>query len=309
MHVVTFVPPGGDERSGVIDGGTVVELAPGDTVLDLLDRGELVTACRDALDGPGRTHALDEVELLAPLRPRSVRDCSAFHQHLRNCGGDASTVLDARHSDFPAFYFSNPAAVIGPADPVPVAPGSSMFDFELEVCAVIGTSGRNIAPEDAGNHIAGYTIMIDWSARDLQLRERPLGLGPTKGKDTATTLGPALVTRDALEPFRSGKGFALGMVAELNGEQVTAGRWDAVDWDFADIIAYASRGTRVRAGDVIGSGTVPEGCLYEHYKLGSDRFRGWLRPGDEVRFRVERIGEITQTVRAADPLHPLSSGY
>ncbi|GAA1828258.1 fumarylacetoacetate hydrolase family protein [Pseudonocardia ailaonensis] len=309
MRIVTYLSPAGTDRVGVVEGDTVFGLAPGATVLDLLDRDELTAAGRAALASPHETCRLDEVTVSAPLQPRSVRDCSAFLQHLRNCTGDPNAELDPRHSQFPVFYFSNPAAVIGPHAEVPVAPGSTMFDFELEVCALIGRPGHNIAPEDAEAHIAGYSVLVDWSARDLQLRERPLGLGPTKGKDTATTIGPALVTPDVLEPFRSKKGFALAMTAEVNGEPVTDGSWDAIDWTFADLIAYTSRGTTLRTGDVIGSGTVPRGCLYEHHKLGSARFRKWLAPGDQVRLAVDQLGEITQTLRAADPIHPLGSGY
>lgn len=309
MRIVTYRAPGDTDRVGVLEDDTIFGLPPEATVLDLLERDELVAAGRHALATPDEIRRLDEVTLLAPLAPRSVRDCSAFLQHLRNCTGDPNAALDPRHSQLPVFYFSNPAAAIGPHAAVPLAPGSAMFDFELEVCAVIGRPGHNIAPEGAEEHIAGYSILVDWSARDLQLHERPLGLGPTKGKDTATTIGPALVTRDALESFRSKKGFALAMTAEVNGESVTDGCWDAIDWTFADLIAYTSRGTTLRTGDVLGSGTVPQGCLYEHHKLGSARFRRWLAPGDQVRLAVDQLGEITQTVRAADPVHPLSSGY
>ncbi|WP_236787868.1 fumarylacetoacetate hydrolase family protein [Amycolatopsis sp. GM8] len=309
MRFVTYSSAAGGDRVGVLDGDRVAGLEPGVTLLDLLDRGELIEAGEHALRSPAETVATTDIQLRAPLEPRSIRDCSAFLQHMRNCTGDPNGVLDHRHTQFPVFYFTNPAAVVGPHATVPIAPGSSQFDFELEVCAVIGKAGRNIAVSEAEEYIAGYSILCDWSARDLQLNERPLGLGPAKGKDTATTIGPALVTADELERLRSKKGFALQMTAELNGEPVSEGCWDTIDWTFSDMISYVSRGTVLRPGDVIGSGTVPTGCLYEHHKLGSERFRDWLRPGDEVRLAVEELGELRHRVTAADEIQPLSSGY
>jgi 2-keto-4-pentenoate hydratase/2-oxohepta-3-ene-1,7-dioic acid hydratase in catechol pathway len=309
MRFVTYASPQGGERVGVVDDDVIYGAEPGVTLLDLLDRGHLDQAGERALTSPTETVPVSATTLLPPLRPRSVRDCSAFHQHLRNCSGDPDRSLDERHRQFPVFYFSNPAAVIGPTTPVPVAPGSRQFDFELEVCAVIGRNGRNISPRNAEDHIVGYAILCDWSARDLQLYERPLGLGPAKGKDTATTIGPALVTKQELEPFRAGKGFNLEMTASVNGVQVTAGSWAGIDWSYADIVAYASRGTTLQVGDVIGSGTVGSGCLYEHFALGTDRFRGWLQPGDNVHITVEKLGELRQRIVSADPVHPLSSGY
>lgn len=182
--------------------------------------------------------------------------------------------VDQRHLEVPGFYFSNAAAVIGPHDDVAISPGSEMFDFELEVAAVIGTPGSSIPREKAEEHIAGYLIFCDWSARDLQIQERALQLGPAKGKDGANSLGPMLVTPDEIAHLRSGEGFDLAMTAHVNGELVSEGRWSTIDWGFADIIAYASRGTRLRPGDVIGSGTVASGCLFEHFALDPAGFRG-----------------------------------
>ncbi|MFI6937128.1 fumarylacetoacetate hydrolase family protein [Streptomyces sp. NPDC050287] len=156
---------------------------------------------------------------------------------------------------------------------------------------MIGRPGRDIPRERALDHIADYTILCDWSARDLQLRELPLGAGPAKSMDGAITLGPLLVTPDEIESRRSGKGFALVMTAALNGKHVSEGRWDSIDWDFADMIAYTSRGTELRPCDVIGSGTVPTGCLFEHYATSPETFTGWLQPGDEVRLSIEGLGQ------------------
>ena len=139
-----------------------------------------------------------------------MRDSMCFHEHIRNVLGSAD--IDKRHTSYPVFYFSNPASVVGPLDDVAVSPGCEQFDYELEVAAVIGKAGTNIAPQDAASHIAGYTIYCDWSARDLQMDEMTLGLGPAKGKDGATTLGPVLVTGR-----RKGKGFDLAMTVAING--------------------------------------------------------------------------------------------
>jgi 2-keto-4-pentenoate hydratase/2-oxohepta-3-ene-1,7-dioic acid hydratase in catechol pathway len=217
--------------------------------------------------------------------------------------------IDERHLKFPPFYFTNPAAVIGPYDDVPIAPDSRMFDYELEIAAVIGKPGATIPLAQAEGHIAGYMLLCDWSARDLQMNEMPLRLGPAKGKDTANTLGPMLVTPDELEPFRSGQGFDLEMTGSVNGEQVSHGRWNTIDWGFADMITYASRGTRLRVGDVIGSGTVPTGCLFEHYATDPEHFRGWLQPGDEVQLAVEQLGELRHRVVEGVQAERLSSGY
>ena len=136
-----------------------------------------------------------------------------------------------------------------------------------------------------------------------------MGAGPAKSKDGAITLGPLLVTPDEIETHRAGKGFALSMTAAVNGQQVSEGRWDSIDWDFADMIAFTSRGTELRLGDVIGSGTVPTGCLFEHYATHPESFRGWLQPGDEVHLSVEQLGDIRQRVIAGPKPIPLSTGF
>jgi 2-keto-4-pentenoate hydratase/2-oxohepta-3-ene-1,7-dioic acid hydratase in catechol pathway len=302
---------GGVERVGVLDNdNTVHGLAPGPTMLDLLGSpGGLNSQANTVLRHAEHTARLAEVVVCAPIQPPSIRDCFGFLQHLRNCSGPAGLTIDERYEQVPGFYFTNAAAVLGPTDDVAIFPGAEWFDFELEIGAVIGTAGRDIPRGTAEEHIAGYTILCDWSARDLQLAELPMGAGPTKSKDGATTLGPWLVTADELEPFRAGGGFALTMKALVNGEQVSVGRWDSIDWDFADMIAYTSRGTVLRPGDVIGSGTVPTGCLFEHYAAQPDSFRGWLQPGDEVHLAVERLGDVRQRIVAGAAPIPLSTGF
>jgi 2-keto-4-pentenoate hydratase/2-oxohepta-3-ene-1,7-dioic acid hydratase in catechol pathway len=313
MRFVTYASPAGGDRVGVVVSGPTGQLVhgfePGITLLDVLDSGALPEAGERAAGSPSETLPLDRLALRAPLQPRSIRDCMGFLQHLRNCAGPADMPVDERHHQFPVFYFSNPAAVVGPHDEVPIAPNSEMFDYELEVAAVIGRAGSTIPLARAEEHIAGYLLLCDWSARDLQMNEMALRLGPAKGKDTANTLGPMLVTPDELEPYRSGNGFDLEMTGYVNGELVSKGRWNTIDWGFADMITYTSRGTTLRVGDVIGSGTVDTGCLFEHYAMAPEQFRGWLRPGDEVRLVVEHLGELRQRVVAGVNAEPLSSGY
>lgn len=310
MRWVTYTTGGAQERVGLVVDETIYGLEPGTTMLDLLDEQDGLAAAQQRVRrSPWETIPFDTARLCAPLRPRSIRDCTGFLQHLRNCAAGGAFEVGQRYAQVPAFYFSNAAATVGPYDDVAISPGSQRFDFELEVCAVIGRAGANIERETAESYLAGYTVLCDWSARDLQMLDMAMGLGPAKGKDSANTLGPMLVTPDEIEPHRSGKGYALGMRAHVNGDLVGEGSWDQIDWDFADMISYASRGTRLVPGDVIGSGTVPTGCLMEHHAMNPDAFRGWLVPGDEVRLEVDGLGEICQKIVPSAPVHPLSTGF
>jgi fumarylacetoacetate (FAA) hydrolase len=174
----------------------------------------------------------------------------------------------------PVFYFSNPAAVHGPDDTIPFPAESSAWDYELEAAVVIGAEGR----------IAGFTILNDWSARDLQKMEMAVGLGPAKGKDFATSLGPVVVTPDELGDLR------LEMVARVNGEERSRGNLGDINWSWDELVAHAGRNTLLVAGDVLGSGTVGTGCILEH---ADGR---WLRPGDEVELEIEGIGVLRNVV-------------
>ncbi|GAA2213460.1 fumarylacetoacetate hydrolase family protein [Nonomuraea monospora] len=243
---------------------------------------------------------LADVRLLAPFQPPTVRDFVAFEEHVegvRRSVDGRSGVPDAWY-DAPAFYFTNPYAVIGPHDDVPMPPGCHAFDFELEVAAVIGSPGRDLTPSRARQHIAGYLIMNDWSARDLQSREMQVNLGPAKGKDTATTLGPWLVTADELEPYRDAEGFlSLGLTVSVNGTEIGRDLLSNMGWPFEELVAYASRGTWVRPGDVLGSGTCGNGgCLAELWGLRGEQSPPPLKPGDVVEIAVEGIGSIRNTV-------------
>jgi 2-keto-4-pentenoate hydratase/2-oxohepta-3-ene-1,7-dioic acid hydratase in catechol pathway len=225
-----------------------------------------------------------------------VRDFYAFEDHVATARRSRGLEMEPDWYELPVFYFSNPYAVIGPHADVVVPPGCTELDFEVEVAAVIGRSGADLEPEEAERHIAGFCIMNDWSARDLQRREMKLNLGPAKGKDSATSLGPHLVTGDELEPFRKGKAYDLTMTAMVNGREYSRGNLADIHWSFGEMIAYASRGTRVEPGDVIGSGTCGTGCILELSLVhGSDKYP-WLQAGDEVTVTVDHLGALSNTV-------------
>ncbi|MFE7644230.1 fumarylacetoacetate hydrolase family protein [Streptomyces phaeoluteigriseus] len=297
------------------DGGTLYPL-PGVTSLTALltETGGLpglLAAGAAALDVPPGPQ-VSEVRLLPPLQPASVRDFVTFEEHVEGVRRSVDGVSGVPEQWYaaPTFYFTNPHAVYGPHDDVPVPPGSSVLDFELEVGAVIGREGRDLTPERARDHIVGYTVFNDWSARDLQGAEMRVGLGPCKGKDTATTLGPYLVTADELEPHRDADGFLrLALRAEVNGETVGEDLLSNMSWTFEEMAAYASRGTRVLPGDVLGSGTCGNGgCLAELWGLRGERNPPPLKPGDTVSLTVEGLGTLTTTVApGAEPV-PLPAG-
>jgi 2-keto-4-pentenoate hydratase/2-oxohepta-3-ene-1,7-dioic acid hydratase in catechol pathway len=172
------------------------------------------------------------------------------------------------------------------------------MDYELEVAAVVGKGGSDLDPASAGQHIAGYMVMNDWSARDIQRREMKLSLGPVKGKDFATSLGPVLVTPDEIEPYRSGTAFDLQMVARVNGEEWSRASLADIHWSFGDMLAWASRSTRVEPGDVIGSGTCGTGCILELSLVHGGEQYPWLAPGDVVELEVAHLGVLRNTVVA-----------
>jgi 2-keto-4-pentenoate hydratase/2-oxohepta-3-ene-1,7-dioic acid hydratase in catechol pathway len=307
MRWVTYRSTGGTERPGLLRDGRVHGLDG--TLLALISsEGGLAAAADRALAEPVEVADLADVRLAAPIpRPPSVRDFLSFEEHLRN----AMSVLGRGEPppvwfEQPVFYFSNPAATRGPDEEIPISPGCEAFDYEVEVAAVVGRAGSDLTPTEAEAHIAGYTIFCDWSARDVQARESTIGLGPAKGKDGATSIGPILVTPDELEPYRDGKGYRLAMRASVNGRDLGGGSWADINWSFGQMLAYASRGTRLLPGDVIGSGTVGTGCLLELSGLhGSERFP-WLRPGDVVTIEVEQLGVITGRIVEGPAVVPLT---
>ncbi|MBX9979198.1 MAG: fumarylacetoacetate hydrolase family protein [Mycobacterium gordonae] len=307
MKWVTY-RSGEGERTGVLSGDQIYAVEAGTTLLDLIGSGELRAAGEAALASPAAVVALADVSLAAPLpRPPSIRDSLCFLDHMRNCQeatGGGRELADTWYR-IPAFYFACPATVLGPYDDAPSAPGSAWQDFELEVAAVIGVTGRDFTVEQAEQAIIGYTIFNDWSARDLQMLEGQLRIGQAKGKDSGVTLGPYLVTADELEPFRRGGKLSLDVRALVNDRVIGTGSTGAMDWTFGEIISYASRGVTLRPGDVIGSGTVPTCTLVEHLRK-PESFPGWLRDGDVVTLQVEGLGETRQTVRSTPAPVPLA---
>jgi len=309
MRWVTYISPTDQSRrAGLLHQGNVHGLSADHTLLELLGDGgdRLARAAEEATTSPTEVVPLGDANLCSPIPvPPSIRDFMAFEEHVVTSMEAIGQKVDPTWYEIPVFYFTNPAAVKGPRDEVAISPGSSQFDYELEVAAVIGREGSDIPPAEAENYIAGYTILCDWSARDLQAHEMRQGLGPAKGKDSATSLGPVLVTPDELEPHRSGKGFAMHMRASVNGVPYSEGSWSDIHWSFAQMIAFASRGTRLVPGDVIGSGTVGTGCILELSRVhGTQRFP-WLKPGDRVRLEVDELGAIESTVRNGSAVVPL----
>ena len=304
------------DNGGLVTAGIVGEhglhaLPPGVTVLDLVRAGlpaalEAGTAARSAPAVP-----VAEVRLLPPLAAPTVRDFVAFEEHVEGVVasvGDGTGVVPEWYQA-PTFYFTNPYALIGAHDDVPVPPGSQLLDFELEVAVVVARDGASLSPEQAAEHVFGYTILNDWSARDLQRREMKVSLGPAKGKDSATTLGPWLVTADELEPYRDPDGFlALDMRVSVNGIEVGQDLLSNMGWPFEELIAYASRGTEVRAGDVLGSGTCGNGgCLAELWGRRGELSPPPLQPGDVVEMTVEGIGAIRNRVIPGLDLPPVQA--
>jgi len=241
MKWVTYRSPEG-ERVGVLSGDRIYAVPPGTTLLDLIGEGPagLRAAGEAALASPDAVVALADVSLAAPIpRPPSIRDSLCFLDHMRNCQeatGAGRELADTWYR-IPAFYFACPATVLGPHDDAPSAPGSAWQDFELEIAAVIGVSGRDLTIEQAEQAIIGYTIFNDWSARDLQMLEGQLRIGQAKGKDSGVTLGPWLVTPDELEPYFQGGKLALQVRALVNDNVIGTGSTGSMDWSFGEVIS------------------------------------------------------------------------
>lgn len=244
----------------------------------------------------------DDVRLLAPVpRPTSVRDAYAFRQHVEAARRNRGVDMIPEYDEIPIFYFTNHNSITGPGKVEVMEMHLDKMDFELECAIVIGREGQNIKASEADDYIAGYMVMNDWSARALQMHEMKLNLGPAKGKDFATSIGPWVATMDELEenriPGDDGDRYDLVMTANVNGEEVSRGNLKDMTWTFAQIIERASYGVTLYPGDVIGSGTVGTGCFLE--LNGSKVYdpAWWLKDGDTVECSIERLGKLENTLK------------
>ena len=326
MKLVTY-SVGSDKRSGLVvgkDNGTVVDLARAiawadkaaadkhlaDTVLGFVEHArdarplaDKAIAAFEKGELPAElTKKLADVTLLSPIpRPPSMRDGYAFRQHVETARRNRGLEMIPEFDQFPVFYFTNHQAVIGPG-PVRVKPRHlEKLDFELEAAIVVGKECRDLSAASADDAIFGMTIMNDWSARVLQMDEMKLSLGPAKGKDFATSLGPWLVTMDELAEKTiktpNGNQFDLGMRAWVKGVQVSTGNVKDMTWTFAQILERASYGVTLYPGDVIGSGTCGTGCFLE---LNGSKITDnqWLHPGEVVALEIDRLGRLENTIVA-----------
>jgi fumarylacetoacetate (FAA) hydrolase len=298
MRLVTY-DGGAGPRAGIVVGERVLDAAKllGErrklrdvrALIELPDQP--LTRLKSKLDSAGGV-PLESVRLRAPiLQPPTVRDFMAYEGHA-SAGGTRK--LPEAWYRLPIFYFSNPLCIFGPDDAVPYPSASEQFDYELELAAVIGREGRNIAEADAFSYIAGFTIFNDWSCRDLQRDEMEARLGPAKGKDAASSLGPWVVTTDELLPFLRHGRLDLSCSLKVNGVKWMESNARLMYHTWGAMIERASRDSRIAAGDIIGSGTITGGSIGEAIRNGYPA--RYLEPGDLVEIEVERIGILRNTI-------------
>jgi fumarylacetoacetate (FAA) hydrolase len=326
MKFVSFRTVSGEERVGLLVDTAVVDIAAATTTLSLtapstmsglLERWPQALTISRQVETAFRSEkvkALTHVpRLLAPVpHPPSCRDGYAFRQHVATARRNRGVEMIPEFDQYPVFYFTNHHTICGEGDVIVEADHLQKLDFELECAVVIGVGGKNIASKDADSHIAGFMIMNDLSARVLQMEEMLLSLGPAKGKDFATSVGPWLVTPDELEQYRVttefGNTYNLRMTARHNGKQISDGNLKDMNWTFAELIERASYGVQLYPGDIIGSGTVGTGCYLElngTWALES-KTRGeshtpiWLQNGDSIELEITGLGTLTNRIVKAD---------
>jgi fumarylacetoacetate (FAA) hydrolase len=266
------------------------------TTLDAhLANGLRVEALADLLDAEADEPMDASALALGPpiLQPPTFRDFYAFEQHVGTMWKRRDMEIPEAWYRLPIFYFSNVSEIRGPGDPVWAPRGSSELDYELEVAALIDTPVRDLGAARGEEAIGGYMVLNDWSARDLQREETTVRLGPAKGKDFASSIGPWLVTPDELADARNGTGYDLAMTATVNGDELSRGTWSSAHFSFGQMVERASADARLRPGDLLGSGTVGTGCLLE---IRDEKLKRYLQPGDEVTLAIERLGELTAPV-------------
>jgi 2-keto-4-pentenoate hydratase/2-oxohepta-3-ene-1,7-dioic acid hydratase in catechol pathway len=290
-------------RVGVLRADDTVALSA--TVSDLEpsfgDDGTALRTLGESLKvGAAEVMPLAELDLLAPVTPSAMRDFMVFEEHVlpgwRAAGRSRGPDVWYRQ---PIGYFSNAATLRGPRDPVEVPGGSHRLDFELEVGAIVGRTVESISPDAAGDVVAGFLVLCDWSARDTQFAEMDGRLGPFKGKDFGSALGPIFITPDEIAGRRRGNGFDLQMTSSVNGRRYGADRWSSAYWSFEELVSYASWNSRLEVGSLLGSGTCQGGCISElSTRHGAAQFP-WLTSGDEVVLAIEEMGEIRARVEPA----------
>ena len=271
------------------------------SMLEFLQGGQAqLQLAKMAIKNSSPSISADSVKLLSPVtNPPSVRDAYAFRQHVATARKNRGLDMIPEFDEIPIFYFTNHNAVFGPGD-FPVLPRhTEKLDFELECAAVIGKGGRDIHVNEADEHIIGFMIMNDFSARVLQMQEMKLNLGPAKGKDFGSSFGPWLVTKDELEPYRKpsidGDRYGLKMTAHVNDIQVSEDILSNMTWTFAQIIERVSYGVDIFPGDIIGSGTCGTGCFLE---LNGSKITDnqWLGAGDNISLEIEALGNLTNQI-------------
>ncbi len=281
-----------------------------DDTLPIALAGELML--KEGSRTSNRGISINDLGLLAPVPfPASCRDGYAFRQHVAAARRNRKVEMIPEFDQYPVFYFTNHHSIQGPGDINCMPDHFDKLDFELEASIVICKQGRNIKAADADEYIGGLMIMNDMSARTLQLEEMKLNLGPAKGKDFSTVLGPWLVTLDELQEFEvaprenhKGKSWNLPMKCWVNGKQVSEGNLSDMDWTFAELVERASYGVELYPGEVIGSGTVGTGCFLELNgtgKLNDPNYQEqWLHPNDVVEMEIEGLGRLKNTIKAEE---------
>ena len=324
MKLVTYLRDGNEQLACYVDGyiydldvlhpdlpnSMSVFLHYWEDMIEVAQLGE--RAILDGKIGKERGTPVEDLLLLAPIPfPPSCRDGYAFRQHVAAARRNRKVEMIPEFDQYPIFYFTNHNSIMGPGDVQCMPDHFEKLDFELEAAIVICKNGRNITAEEADNYIGGLMIMNDLSARKLQMEEMLLNLGPAKGKDFATAIGPWLVTLDELEEYEVaakeghvGKSWNLKMTCKVNGEQVSEGNLSDMDWTFAELIERCSYGVNMNAGDIIGSGTVGTGCFLELNgtgKLNDPNYNEqWLQPGDIVEMEIEQLGLLSNTMVKED---------
>jgi 2-keto-4-pentenoate hydratase/2-oxohepta-3-ene-1,7-dioic acid hydratase in catechol pathway len=302
MRFIKANTPAG-ARIGVVGADGRVEISAQVQRLETYfgDDGEALALLGESIHAnPAGEHDFEDLDLLKPVDPIAMRDFMIFEQHVLPAWKMQGMQRgpDVWYEQ-PIGYFSNAATIRGPRDEVEIPGGCTNMDFELEVAAVIGREAVSLTPEQAAGHIAGFVILSDWSARDLQFREMDGRLGPFKGKDFGSSLGPIFVTPDEFEDRRQGNGYDLEMTSSVNGRRYGADRWASAYWSMEELISYSSWSSRVEAGSIIGSGTCQGGCILELSLRNSSSEYPWLVDADEVNLAIETMGEIRATITAS----------